>query len=166
MKLVSGIPVYFIWVKYISWLFYANEAMMITLWRNVDKISCPETSANLNASSMLLAAANLNLTAVLNLTSNSTTSASDLLNLEAASSHNVKRCLVTGYDVLKYRSMDEVSSAVETSKTSQKLAINKPEQLHLLSFQANFSFDMGMLVLMCCFWPTIAGIGLYIKAKR
>ena len=107
----SSIPVYFIWVKYISWLFYANEAMMIALWQSVDKISCPEGS-NFNAS--MLIAANLNLSAVLNLSNSTTTAASDLLNFET-SSQNVKRCLLTGYDVLKYLSMDEVSLAASAT---------------------------------------------------
>ena len=30
--LFSSIPDYFIWIKYISWIYYAYEAIMIQLW--------------------------------------------------------------------------------------------------------------------------------------
>lgn len=33
-------PVYLIWLKYISWFYYANEAMLITVWTNVNSIAC------------------------------------------------------------------------------------------------------------------------------
>ena len=33
-------PDYFIWIKYISWFYYANEAINIQLWTNVKTITC------------------------------------------------------------------------------------------------------------------------------
>lgn len=36
----KSIPVYFIWIKYLSWVYYTNEAVMITLWSRVKEIEC------------------------------------------------------------------------------------------------------------------------------
>lgn len=33
-------PVYFIWLKYLSFCYYVNEITMINQWRNVDYIPC------------------------------------------------------------------------------------------------------------------------------
>ncbi|CAG0879456.1 unnamed protein product [Darwinula stevensoni] len=42
----NSIPVYFIWLKYISWFYYGNEALMINQWKDLeidcgDSIGCP-----------------------------------------------------------------------------------------------------------------------------
>ncbi len=37
----SSVPIYFIWIKYISWFYYGNEALMINQWQNIDHIGCP-----------------------------------------------------------------------------------------------------------------------------
>lgn len=39
----KSIPVYFIWIKYLSWVYYTNEAIMITLWTKVNEIKCSES---------------------------------------------------------------------------------------------------------------------------
>ncbi|CAL1279820.1 unnamed protein product [Larinioides sclopetarius] len=36
----GSVPVYFIWLKYISMFFYGNEALLINQWRNVNNITC------------------------------------------------------------------------------------------------------------------------------
>lgn len=33
-------PSYFVWIKYISWMFYANESINSILWRNYGDIPC------------------------------------------------------------------------------------------------------------------------------
>uniref|UniRef100_A0A0P4VZS6 ABC-2 type transporter transmembrane domain-containing protein n=2 Tax=Scylla olivacea TaxID=85551 RepID=A0A0P4VZS6_SCYOL len=38
---VDSIPVYFIWIRYISWFNYGNEALIINQWQNVKNITCP-----------------------------------------------------------------------------------------------------------------------------
>ncbi len=38
--LLSSVPFYFLWLRYISWFNYANEALIINQWRNIDSISC------------------------------------------------------------------------------------------------------------------------------
>lgn len=38
------VPVYFIWIKYISWFNYANEALMVNQWEGVSNITCPAES--------------------------------------------------------------------------------------------------------------------------
>ena len=35
-----SIPVYLIWIKYISWFHYSFEAMMINQWDQVTNITC------------------------------------------------------------------------------------------------------------------------------
>ncbi|XP_013790096.2 protein white-like [Limulus polyphemus] len=39
----SSTPVYFIWLKYVSWFYYGNEALSINQWRNIDHIACNQT---------------------------------------------------------------------------------------------------------------------------
>ncbi|XP_066979788.1 protein white-like [Macrobrachium rosenbergii] len=39
------VPVYFIWIKYISWFNYANEALIVNQWWGVTNITCPSGSA-------------------------------------------------------------------------------------------------------------------------
>lgn len=39
---VDSIPVYFIWIRYISWFNYGNEALIINQWKDVEEIECPE----------------------------------------------------------------------------------------------------------------------------
>ncbi|XP_014681142.1 PREDICTED: protein white-like isoform X2 [Priapulus caudatus] len=36
----ESIPVYFIWLQYLSWFKYANEALNINQWINIDSIEC------------------------------------------------------------------------------------------------------------------------------
>ncbi|KAG8177288.1 hypothetical protein JTE90_029424 [Oedothorax gibbosus] len=36
----GSVPVYFIWLKYISWIYYGNEALSINQWRDVKNITC------------------------------------------------------------------------------------------------------------------------------
>lgn len=38
----SSVPVYFVWLKYLSWMRYAYEILVVNQWRNVDKIDCPQ----------------------------------------------------------------------------------------------------------------------------
>lgn len=43
---------YFIWVQYLSWFYYGNEALAIAQWENIDEIECNkgnETCANSGA---------------------------------------------------------------------------------------------------------------------
>lgn len=40
----SNIPVYFIWLKYLSWFFYTNEVLNINQWQYVDDIGCETNS--------------------------------------------------------------------------------------------------------------------------
>ncbi len=51
----SSVPIYFIWIKYISWFYYGNEALMINQWQNIDHIGCHNvTKSNFgNATSCL-----------------------------------------------------------------------------------------------------------------
>lgn len=44
---VESIPVYFIWLEYLSWFKYGNEALNINQWKDVTEISCDaKMSAN------------------------------------------------------------------------------------------------------------------------
>ena len=38
----STVPPYFIWVKYLSWLGYANEVLLVNQWDGVRNITCVE----------------------------------------------------------------------------------------------------------------------------
>jgi hypothetical protein len=50
----SSVPVYFIWLKYISWFYYGNEALVINQWKNVDHIGCSNvTNSNGNATACI-----------------------------------------------------------------------------------------------------------------
>ncbi|XP_054160064.1 protein white-like [Oppia nitens] len=43
----DSIPDYFIWIKYISWFYYGNEALVINQWLDITSIPCPgQQSAN------------------------------------------------------------------------------------------------------------------------
>ncbi|KAI8777535.1 protein white-like [Biomphalaria glabrata] len=37
----GNIPVYFIWLQYLSWFKFSNEVLMVNQWRNIDYIPCP-----------------------------------------------------------------------------------------------------------------------------
>ncbi|KAK4306530.1 hypothetical protein Pmani_021647 [Petrolisthes manimaculis] len=37
------VPNYFIWIKYISWFNYGNEALMINQWKDVEFINCTQS---------------------------------------------------------------------------------------------------------------------------
>jgi ABC-type multidrug transport system permease subunit len=80
----NSIPFYFIWIKYISWVFYANEAIMITLWSNTS-LSCSD-------------AVSYPIAAAINATSNATTS----------STTTFTTCLKTGDEVLTQLAMNKV----------------------------------------------------------
>jgi hypothetical protein len=50
----SSVPIYLIWIKYISWFYYGNEALVINQWRNIDYIGCSNvTNSNGNATSCI-----------------------------------------------------------------------------------------------------------------
>ncbi|XP_041367140.1 protein white-like [Gigantopelta aegis] len=38
----GSIPVYFIWMKYVSWFKFANELLIIIQWKDVTHIDCPQ----------------------------------------------------------------------------------------------------------------------------
>ncbi|ODM98292.1 Protein white [Orchesella cincta] len=38
----DSIPVYFIWLKYLSWFLYGNEALSINQWKGIKNITCEE----------------------------------------------------------------------------------------------------------------------------
>ncbi|RNA03564.1 white-like isoform X2, partial [Brachionus plicatilis] len=38
------VPSYFIWIKYLSWLNYANEILIVNQWDGVKDINCPANS--------------------------------------------------------------------------------------------------------------------------
>ncbi len=35
-----SMPIYFFWMKYVSWMYYAFEAIMITIWTRSPHIAC------------------------------------------------------------------------------------------------------------------------------
>jgi len=41
----ASVPDYFIWLKYLSWLNYSNELLMLNQWDGVKNISCPTVNA-------------------------------------------------------------------------------------------------------------------------
>jgi len=45
----ATIPVYMIWLKYVSWFTYANEIMVVTQWKNYGNISCEDYSQKTKA---------------------------------------------------------------------------------------------------------------------
>lgn len=40
----GSVPVYFIWIKYISWFYYGNEALTINQWSTVTNITCDSST--------------------------------------------------------------------------------------------------------------------------
>jgi hypothetical protein len=38
----ASVPVYLIWLRYISWFSYANEALVINQWDSIESIPCPD----------------------------------------------------------------------------------------------------------------------------
>ncbi len=40
----DSIPTYFLWLKYLSWLSYSNEAFLINQWHDVEGITCNQDS--------------------------------------------------------------------------------------------------------------------------
>ncbi|KAH3715726.1 protein white-like [Dreissena polymorpha] len=42
----DSIPVYFIWLEYLSWFKYAMELIAINQWENIDSIECPAATGN------------------------------------------------------------------------------------------------------------------------
>ncbi|RWS22138.1 protein white-like isoform X1, partial [Leptotrombidium deliense] len=52
----TSVPVYFIWLKYLSWFHFANEAAVVNQWQNIRNISCagsdnPTIFTHVNSSS-------------------------------------------------------------------------------------------------------------------
>lgn len=43
----STVPVYFDPLKYVSWFYYGNEALIITQWKNVKNITCEQMTSKL-----------------------------------------------------------------------------------------------------------------------
>jgi hypothetical protein len=43
------VPVYFIWLKYLSWLGYANEVLLVNQWDNIEQIKCPNSTIVINS---------------------------------------------------------------------------------------------------------------------
>ncbi|XP_052773368.1 protein white-like [Mya arenaria] len=41
----DSIPVYFIWLEYLSWFKYANELLAVNHWKNIDSIECSSSSS-------------------------------------------------------------------------------------------------------------------------
>jgi len=42
----DSIPVYFIWMEYLSWFKYSNELLALNQWQNIDAIACPPLMPN------------------------------------------------------------------------------------------------------------------------
>ncbi|XP_052810071.1 protein white-like isoform X2 [Mya arenaria] len=42
----DSIPVYFIWLEYLSWFKYANEVLAVNQWQNIDSIECSSNGNN------------------------------------------------------------------------------------------------------------------------
>ncbi|XP_054160065.1 protein white-like [Oppia nitens] len=40
------IPVWLNWIKYLSWFYYGNEALIVNQWQHIDKIDCPHSNTN------------------------------------------------------------------------------------------------------------------------
>ncbi|XP_025094863.1 protein white-like [Pomacea canaliculata] len=49
----ESIPVYFIWLKYLSWFKYANELVVVNQWKNVDSLSCDSGNSTIMANKCL-----------------------------------------------------------------------------------------------------------------
>ncbi|KAK0042820.1 protein white, partial [Biomphalaria pfeifferi] len=43
----ANIPIYFVWLEYLSWFKFSNEILMVNQWRNIDDIPCPNVSVHL-----------------------------------------------------------------------------------------------------------------------
>ena len=41
----SSIPVYFVWLKYISWFNYSNDVLLVNQWDGVPNISCDDLNS-------------------------------------------------------------------------------------------------------------------------
>ncbi len=41
-------PVYFIWIKYISWMYYTNESMNAVIWSKTGSIPCTKNATMFN----------------------------------------------------------------------------------------------------------------------
>ena len=42
----NSVPDYFIWIKYLSWMFYCNESVNIVVWENTGSIPCTTKNSN------------------------------------------------------------------------------------------------------------------------
>ncbi|XP_060558018.1 protein white-like, partial [Ruditapes philippinarum] len=42
----DSIPVYFIWLEYLSWFKYANELLSVNQWDNIDSIDCENSTSS------------------------------------------------------------------------------------------------------------------------
>ncbi|XP_045170126.2 protein white-like isoform X2 [Mercenaria mercenaria] len=50
----ESIPVYFIWLEYLSWFKYANELISVNQWENIDSIECEGNSTSSSSQSLCL----------------------------------------------------------------------------------------------------------------
>jgi len=88
------VPVYFIWLKYISWYYYCYDALMIVLWRGVDFIPCSKGDRILNSTMS-------NFTSMSNYIIDSSGNYTLLMN-NNATCNMMNRCYDGGKDVLDY----------------------------------------------------------------
>jgi len=56
----NSIPIYFLWIKYFSWLNYSSQAIFVTQWQNVTDISCQEYSRCFSTGNDILDYFNIN----------------------------------------------------------------------------------------------------------
>ena len=79
------IPVYFVWLKYISWYYYAYDAYLIVVFENYGPITCSQGNSMITESMM-------------NFTDASTTDMDTFSNSTCSTKPN--RCYENGLDVL------------------------------------------------------------------
>ncbi|XP_005094340.1 protein white [Aplysia californica] len=48
----DNIPVYFIWLEYLSWFKFSNEVLVINQWQDIDYIPCPNQTVPTNATAI------------------------------------------------------------------------------------------------------------------
>ncbi|XP_067138566.1 protein white [Centruroides vittatus] len=57
---IETIPIYFDWVKYLSWFYYGNEAMSIIQWSGVEHIACNNSTVCIKNGDIVLESLNFN----------------------------------------------------------------------------------------------------------
>nr|QTW43726.1 ABCG-like protein 3 [Eurytemora affinis] len=81
----GSIPIYLRWLKYLSWYYYAFEALMINQWQGVDNISCNGTDSKWNSAELM----------------------SSLFLLDKTKALDPHNCMNTGEKVLEFFSFPE-----------------------------------------------------------